>query len=145
MGGKRTGAGQCLYLCFAGLILFALSGCAGGAFQAQGQCVRLEGLLPLIERGEFDRTVKESEGILAASPGGRRAADALFALGLVYAHADNPRKDYRKSREYFSQVRRQFPDGSAAQEARIWISVLDLFEKTRQIDIEIEDRKKAIH
>jgi hypothetical protein len=98
----------------------------------------------LIDRGEFEGAVRASEEILASPAAGTQGDQALFALGLVSADVRNPRKDYRKSREYFSRLVREFPGSGLAVESRIWIGVLDLFEKTKQLDLEIEGMKKEI-
>ncbi|HUJ18954.1 MAG TPA: tetratricopeptide repeat protein [Nitrospirota bacterium] len=146
MGGKRTRRGQYLYLYIAGLMLLVSSSCAVPAKTPGGgeECARLHSLQPLIDGGEFERAVRKSEDILAASPSGPHADEALYALGLVYAHAGNPKKDYRKSRDYFARLVKQFPHSSLTGEARIWTGVLDMFEKTKEVDIEIEGKKKSI-
>ncbi len=144
MGGKRTRAGKCVYLCLACLISLA-PGCASVATLVNGQhCTRLHDFESLMNRGNFDAAVKKSEEVLAASPRSPQAEEALFALGLAYAHADNPKKDYRKSLEYFTRLGREHPGSPLAGEAKIWIGVLETIEKTKQVDIDIEERKKII-
>lgn len=146
MGGKRNGARQCIYLCLAGLMLLAASACA---LSRAAPCVpdkesRLPALRELIDRGAFDEAARQSEGILSASPQSPQVDEALYALGLVFAHAGNPKKDYRKSRDSFARLVKEHPGSPLAGEAKIWIGVLDTIEKTKQIDIEIEGKKKEI-
>jgi outer membrane protein assembly factor BamD (BamD/ComL family) len=146
MGGKRTRARKCVYLCLAGLMLVASAGCASvkALFSESEGCVRLQAFESLINQGNFDAAVKKSEGVLAASPRSPQVDEALFTLGLVYAHAENPKKDYRKSREYFARLRKEFPGSPLAGESKIWIGVLEMIEKAKQVDIEIEEKKKII-
>ncbi len=144
MGGKRTRAGKCVYLCLACLISLA-PGCASVAAMVNGSsCARLQDYESLMNRGNYDAAVKKSEEALAASPRGPQADGALFALGLVYADADNPKKDYHKSREYFARLRKEHPGSAFAGEAKIWIGVLETIDKAKQVDIDIEEKKKVI-
>ncbi len=141
MGGKRTGTRQRLYICLAGLILLAAPACAPIKAAVCTRESRLPVLQALIDRGQFDKTVTKSEEILSTDRD--HTDEALFALGLVYAHVENPRKDYRKSRDYFARLTKDFPASPLAGESKIWVGVLDTIEKTKNVDIEIEGMKKG--
>ncbi len=145
MGGKRSGTRQYLYIHLAVLILLAASACAPltAAFCGPGSESRLPFLQALIDRGDFDEATKRSEELLSASTRTVRGDEALFALGLIHAHAENPRKDYRRSRDHFARVVKDYPGSPLAGESKIWIGVLDMIEKTKQVDIEIEGKKKV--
>ena len=157
MGGKRTGTGQHLYLCLAGLIALGSAGCiaSGRAVQptvqpevqqkpVQKPVPWLQTMQPLIDRGDYDKATKKREELLASPDEETRPDEALFALGLLAADVKNPRKDYRKSRDYFARLVREYPGSEYAGQARIWIGVLDLFEKSKQVDMEIDVKKKGI-
>jgi hypothetical protein len=68
----------------------------------------------------------------------------LFELGLLSAHNDNPKKDYRKAMGYFSRLVREHPRSALVEEAKIWIDVLDAMEKAKRVDIQIEEMKKTL-
>jgi hypothetical protein len=38
----------------------------------------------------------------------------------------------------------EFPESPRTEEARIWVGILETMEKTRQIDIEIEEKKREL-
>ena len=77
--------------------------------------------------------------------GTNKPADvALYNLGLIYAHVDNPAKDYKKSQIYFHVLTMQFPESEFAEEARIWLGLFETIEKIQQIDVEIEQQKKQL-
>ncbi len=173
MGGKRTGTGKHLYLCLAGLIVLGSAGCAtsGRAVHPEVQTKVQPDVQPevqpkvqpevqqepdhkpvpwlqtmqlLIDRGEYDKAIRKSEELLASPNDSTLSDEALFALGLLSADVKNPRKDYQKSRDYFTRLVKEYPGSEYAGQARIWIGVLDLFEKSKQVDLEIDVKKKGI-
>jgi hypothetical protein len=42
------------------------------------------------------------------------------------------------------RVDKEFPQSPLAEEAKIWTSVLQDFEKVKQVDIEIEEKKQGL-
>ena len=145
MGGKRSGTRQCLYLYPAIVMLLTVSACAPlkTSFCGPGCESRLPSLQALIDRGDFEEATMRSEELLSARSKDSRPDEGLFALGLIHAHADNPRKDYHRSRDHFARLVKEYPDSPFAGESKIWIGVLDMIEKTKQVDIEIEGKKKV--
>jgi TolA-binding protein len=107
-------------------------------------CVRLQEVRAQIDRGDFEGAVREYQDALARSGTERRTSELLFELGLVYAHNDNPKKDYRKSQGYFTRLVKEYPHSALAEEAKIWIDVLDAMEKAKQVDMQIEEMKKVM-
>jgi hypothetical protein len=68
----------------------------------------------------------------------------LFDAGLLYAHYNNPRKDYRKSLGCFTRLLREHPGSPLREEAGIWVGVLETMENSKQVDLELEQKKKAL-
>ncbi len=68
----------------------------------------------------------------------------LFDLGLLLSHYANPRRDYGRSLLYFRRLVREYPSSPLAEEAKIWIELLETLERTKRVDIELEERKKAL-
>jgi hypothetical protein len=81
---------------------------------------------------------------LARSPLDPPGDEALFAMGLIHIHYANPKKDIRQAQALFARIVKEFPDSPRTEEARIWVDILDAMEKTRQIDIEIEQKKREL-
>lgn len=98
----------------------------------------------VIENQNFEEAVQKNLQILKAAGKKKPADEALYNLGLIYAHADNPAKDYNKSQTYFQTLIKQFPDSPLAEEARIWLGLFETLEKIQQIDIEIEQQKREL-
>lgn len=98
----------------------------------------------IIENQDFEQAAQRNLQILEEAGKKKPADEALYNLGLIYAHADNPAKDYRKSQTYFHSLTEQFPDSYLAEEAQIWLGLFETLEKIQQIDIEIEQQKKQL-
>ena len=94
--------------------------------------------------GNFSGALKENKRILKSSNKNRFKAEALFNIALVYAHYDNPDKDYEKSVVHFEQLIREYPGSPLIQQAKIWRDVLNVIEKAKQVDIELEKKKKEL-
>jgi TolA-binding protein len=98
----------------------------------------------IVDNKNFEEAVARNLQILKESGTNKPADEALYNLGLIYAHVDNPAKDYQKSQTYFNTLTEQFPDSELAEEARIWLGLFETIEKIQQIDIEIEQQKKQL-
>ena len=155
MGGKRGWTRQYLYYGIACIVALAGSGCCAQlktlcpdrspVQQVQPQpCVRLQEAREQIDRGDFDGAARMYQDALSRPGTERRTSELLFELGLVYAHHDNPKKDYRKALGYFTRLVREHPRSALAEEAKIWIDVLDSMEKAKRVDIQIEEMKKVL-
>ncbi|HYQ61439.1 MAG TPA: hypothetical protein VEP29_10315 [Desulfatiglandales bacterium] len=88
--------------------------------------------------------MRESQDILARSPRTPPGDEALMNMGLICAHYANPKRDYKKALGYFMRIEKEFPRSPFVEEAKIWVSVLLAFEKAKQVDIEIEKKKKEL-
>lgn len=146
MGTKRSRNRQHLYLSVACLILFISTACVPFKQlpQAQEGCTHLGSISGFIVRGDFEGAMKESQDILARSPKTPPGDEALMNMGLICAHYANPKRDYKKALGYFMRIEKEFPRSPFVEEAKIWVSVLLAFEKAKQVDIEIEKKKKEL-
>ncbi len=97
-----------------------------------------------LAEGNFSGALKENQDILQSSHKSRFKDEALFNIALVYAHYDNPDKDYLKSVSHFEQLIREYPKSPLVPQAKIWLDVLNVIEKAKQVDIEIERKKKEL-
>lgn len=169
MGRERTRAGKFFCFCTAGLIFFLLSGCmtfkkefnqstsqevtpekvSKQEDSAKPACEFLLRSKKLWQRGDYAGSLKESQKVLSL-PGKNSPKDqALFQLGLIYAHVDNPHKNFPKALVYFQKVIKDYPKSPLVEEARGWAGVLQeneklsqVIEKTKQVDIAVEEKKR---
>jgi len=138
-------------LCIAGLIfVISLASCAPPKESVKSEpikkeiCSRRDFLRTLNNAGDFEKALKRNQEILAMSPKTHPGDEALFNIGLIYAHSENPQKDYKKSADYFRRLLKEFPRSTFIEEAKMWIGVLQDIEKAMKVDIEIEERKKEL-
>lgn len=146
MGRERSGSRQYLYLCAAGLIIAVLASCAPLRMMPPGEqsCAHLQNVQHLLRQGNFDGALRENQKVLSVSPKSPPGDTALFNMGLIHAHYANPKKDYAKALGFFTRLKKDFPRSPLAEEAKIWMGVLETMEKVKQIDIEIEEKKKEL-
>ncbi len=152
MGAQRIRQRQHVYLSIACLILLTVTGCITineppiprQAAPAGEGCDHFERVEGFIRRGDFEGAMKADQEILSHPTITSRADEALLNMGLISAHYANPKKDYKKALDYFMRVEREFPQSPLADEARIWVSVLQSFEKAKQVDLDILEKKRGL-
>jgi tetratricopeptide (TPR) repeat protein len=96
----------------------------------------------LMVRGDYEGSLRENQKTLKLSKNQAPGDEALFNMGLVYAHPKNPKKDNRRAIGFFNQVVKNYPESPWTEQAKIWVGVLDGMEKLKQVDIEIEEKKR---
>jgi len=172
MGRERIRTREFIYLCIASLILFICFSCAlldekekmglkKEEAKGKGEASKIlsEHLFQarkLLEQRDFDGSIRENQKVLSLAGQNPPADEALFNLGLIYAHSGNPRKDYGKSVGFFRKLMKDYPQSPLAVQARIWTGVLlenekmsltiqklnQVIEESKQVDIEIEEKKR---
>ncbi len=181
MGGKRPRARKLVYICTSGLIFFVLLSCAFFKEKEKVEVsreevhtgkVRKENLpqkaetsavsehllraRKLLEQRDYDGSLKENQKILSLSDQNHAGDEALFNMGLIYAHFGNPKKDYGKSIGFFRKLVKEYPQSPFVEQAKIWTGILQeneklsqtiqklnqVIEESKRVDIEVEERKR---
>jgi tetratricopeptide (TPR) repeat protein len=103
----------------------------------------------LLAAGDFEGFIGENQRILSLAHPRSSRDEALFNLGLVYAHEGNPKKDFSKSLDFFKRLIRDHPKSPLVEQAKIWVGLLQeydslnqVIQKLKQVDIEVEERKR---
>ena len=82
--------------------------------------------------GNYKAALEKNQKILRTYP--EIKDEALFQIGLIYAHPKNPDKNYEKSLKYFQEIIKKFPKSHLRNQAKIWILVLqDIIKKDKKI------------
>lgn len=103
----------------------------------------------LLAQQQYENSVKELQKALALAGNKPPADDAIFHLGLIYAHVGNPKKDNRTAMNYFNRLIKEQPQSPWIDQAKVWVGVLQVneklsetLEKSKQVDIEIEEKRR---
>lgn len=103
----------------------------------------------LLLAGKYEDSLKKIQKALSLSANQPPGDEALFNMGLIYAHFGNPNKNYEKSLNYFKKLMKDYPLSPLVAQAKIWTVVLQenrelsqMIEKSKQVDIEIEEKKR---
>ena len=76
-----------------------------------------------MSKGDFDAALKNTEDVLRTSPESMRD-EALYLIGIIYAHPRNPRSNRQRSLESFQTLIEKYPGSKLVQESEVWSSVL---------------------
>jgi hypothetical protein len=138
MGGKPIGRWQQICICFALLIL--ISGCS--LFQESTRRRELREALTqahqLLAHADYEGSLIAFQNVVVIAKNQPPADAAIFYIGVVEAHPQNPRKDRKTALGSFERVVTQYPESTFAAPARAWIGVLNEIDATKQ---EIERTK----
>jgi hypothetical protein len=70
-------------------------------------------------------------------------------MSLIYAHPGNPKKDYQRATALLRRLIKEHPESPFADMAKVWNGVLqenekltEMIEKTKRVDIEVEEKRK---
>ena len=163
MGRKRTRTRKFVYFYIAGLIVFALQGCAAlentrVKIRAQVDASRsLQRSKGLLAQGDYEGAFNENVKILSLAIHRPPEDEALFNMGWICAHPGNPRKDYKKSIFFFKKLLEEFPQSAWSERIKIWVGILEeneklsqtieafnrMNEKSKEIDKKIEEWEQA--
>jgi tetratricopeptide (TPR) repeat protein len=103
----------------------------------------------LLAAGDFEGFISENQRVLSLAHPRSSKDEALFNLGLVYAHEGNQKKDFSKSLDFFKRLIHDHPRSPLVEQAKIWVGLLQEYEslsqviqKLKQVDIEVEEKKR---
>lgn len=160
MGRKRTGAWKYIYICITSIIFISFSGCAA-LKEMKAERDAEEHLIvaqKFLAQGDYEGSLKENQKVLSLFENTPPGDEALFNMGLIYAHYEYPKRDYKKSLDLFKKLVKVYPQSPLVGEAKIWIGILQenerlnneieelnkAIKKTKEVDIEIEEKKKEL-
>jgi tetratricopeptide (TPR) repeat protein len=90
----------------------------------------------LFNEGNYDAAYKENQKLFTGGTG--VFDEALYNMGLISAYSLNPKKDYPKALDSFRKLVSQYPHSAFAEQAKVWIQVLEEHQKT------VDERQKLL-
>lgn len=124
MGQKCAGKRQYLLFCIAGCLMltFLTPGCVYPPERWKTE-EHLATANYYLQRGNFSASLRESRAVLNLYP--QLLGDqALFQIGLIYSHPENPEHDFTKAREAFGALVNRYPESALKPQAEMWIMIL---------------------
>jgi outer membrane protein assembly factor BamD (BamD/ComL family) len=168
MGRKQTGTRMYIHFCIACVTLLSLLGCV----QFEKMTIEteekkaqqsLQESHKLIAQENYEEALNECQKALSLASVAHLEEEAIFNMGLIYAHSGNPKRDYGKSLDLFKRLVKDYPNSPLVEQATAWIGILEenrklsqsieksnemieklnvMIEKSKQVDIEIEEKKR---
>jgi tetratricopeptide (TPR) repeat protein len=151
MGRERTWAWKYVYFCIASLIFLSIFSCTlskDASLRKEAQEHLLRGQ-KLLAHGNYDGALEEYQKILSLPSPKYLEDEALFNMGLVYAHFGNPKRNYEKSLNLFLKILNDYPETNLLEQTKILVGVLlesleanRKFEKLEEMAKDKEERKE---
>ncbi len=119
-------------------MLLLLSGCATSEKmktvpdpeeEARQHLLRSQGC---IAQKDFEGAIRENYEILSFGTHQPPEDQALFNIGMIYAHGDNPNRDHLKSLYFFNRLIEDHPQSFWAWQARAWKAMIQQNERLNQ-------------
>jgi hypothetical protein len=116
------------------LLPFVIFGCLHFSQKLQGQQLLEEGMGQMVSR-QYEASMAKNLSVLNNFPHSL-ADQALFQIGLLYAHPENPNQNYEKSLESFNKISSEFSESRLRHQAKLWVVFIkDVIDKERKIRI----------
>ncbi len=138
MGREPTRRREYFHFFLAGLIFLLLSGCAtpekiktGMNSEEEARQHLLLGQGCLAQR-DFEGALRENYEILSLALHQAPEDEALFNIGMIYAHPDNSKRDYLKSLYFWNRLIEDHPKSLWAWQAKAWKGMIQQNERLSQ-------------
>jgi hypothetical protein len=148
MGGQQTGTRKhvSFFLACCLVSAFGMAGCAdfpgiyrrpGGPETIQGVSERGQERISkarvLYDHGEYRAALREAEAVLKTQFQGA-SDEALFLTGLIYAHPNNPDRDWQESLKRFRRLKEAFPVSGTNEGAELYaLLIAQIVEQEKTI------------
>jgi tetratricopeptide (TPR) repeat protein len=119
----------------------------------------------LLSKGDYEGALKSYHAVLETFPECFPGDLALLHIGMIWAHPENPKKDYDKALACFQQLGSNFPETRLRAEVSVWTGILEQLindedrledlekkvsdfkqklDKLKEIDIRTEEKKREV-
>ncbi|MBW2143460.1 MAG: hypothetical protein JRG75_03570 [Deltaproteobacteria bacterium] len=98
----------------------------------------IEGARELMSKGDFGAALKDTEEVLRTSPE-TLGDEALYLIGIIYAHPQNPSSNWERSLESFQTLIEKYPGSKLVQASEAWSSVLLKITDTEREVVQLKD------
>ena len=92
----------------------------------------------LLEEKDFEGAIQENQKVLSLIEKGPPGDRALFNIAMIYAHHDNPDRDYGKALELFRQIIQEYPGSQLLEQSKTLERII-----TRSIQLQLITQEKT--
>jgi outer membrane protein assembly factor BamD (BamD/ComL family) len=107
---------------------------------ASGGRQHLETAKSLIAQEKFDAALNETKVLLESFPQ-TMGDEALYYMGVIYAHPRNPDSNRERSIDSFQILLKRYPESDLIQASEVWVIIL---KEIRDMDREIARLKEMV-
>lgn len=155
MGRKRSRGGECICILIACQLIFSVGSCTPLKEEKREDRIIEKKVIEkkieednkeenkeafellmsakrLLAVGYYEGSLGENQKVLSLTGKKPPGDEALFNMGLIYAHSNYPKRDYRRSLDLFKRVLTDYPQSPLVLQANIWIGVLQMIENSKQ-------------
>lgn len=101
-----------------------------------------------LTQGEYGSALKENEKVISLAGKNVPVDEALFYVGLIYAHPANTARDYGKSISSFRRLIKDYHGSSFVEQAKTIVGLLQENDKldrtTEKLNKIIDEQKKTV-
>ena len=155
MGRKQGRHWQYLYICIIILIGIYCCGCARQKViqkeavyvlpqpQTIEKCKEEENELlqrseELLEQGDYSGALATNQEILSAPDDALPKDEALYNIGIIYAHYENPDRNYKKAIRAFKKLMNKYPASPLMEQTKVWVETLQKIENLESTNESLE-------
>ena len=91
---------------------------------------------------DFETALKQNQAVLIERKGAEDLA--LYNIGVILAHPENPKKDQVKAINSFKALVAEYPRSIYAEPSKVWIDLLDQQRKLKEERQKVAEEKRSL-
>jgi tetratricopeptide (TPR) repeat protein len=92
----------------------------------------------LLKQGDYSGALATNQELLSATDDALPKDEALYNIGVIYAHNKNPDKNYKKAIRAFKKLINKYPASPLVEEAKVWVETLQKVENLESTNESLE-------
>jgi outer membrane protein assembly factor BamD (BamD/ComL family) len=101
----------------------------------------------LLVQGDYSGALATNQELLSATDDALPKDEALYNIGVIYAHNKNPDKNYKKAIRAFKKLINKYPASPLIEQTKVWVETLQKIENlesaNESLELKIENLESA--
>jgi outer membrane protein assembly factor BamD (BamD/ComL family) len=98
----------------------------------------------LLAKGDYEAALEENQKVLSLAAYNPPGDEALYNIGLIYAHPGNPKRDYVKSIAFFDRVISDYSQSRWFIQAKVWAEILRESEELKRAPTAVKEEPRDL-